>query len=412
MKRQHIDAFGRKRARDYVRVFREVADGNALVRVQWREPRPSGRPRLRTESFDDTRKGVTEARAFAQGKHESLGEPTTPALAPLPVRALFEAYVTAKGDTWRGNTLRNKRERWGRFELFFGRDTNAHTARRETLDGLKRALLQLGHAPNQVKQTIDEVRRVYRFGVDRELIPATRVVDYRVEFSRDAKRQGPKMAEFSLEERMRIVDAFDPRNPQQWRPWALTTLFAFCGPRQNAARHLEWRDVDFDGDRLHWRPELDKMGADRWQPMPAPVRDALRVAYGWRCAEGYTGRFVFFGVQRRTRGQALPRRDQHHARTRTSLDGVSVNEKPYTYQAYMQQLHDACDRAGVERARFQGAHAFRRGIAGDVFDATGSEKSAAEWIGDKSVKVVNDRYLLDRDERLRKTADLVGGGKS
>mgnify|MGYP001581133137 CR=1 FL=1 len=102
------------------------------------------------------------------------------------------------------------------------------------------------------------------------------------------------------------------------------------------------------------------------------------------------------------------KRDPHRARAKESLDGITVNEKPWTYSAFIAQLHDAERAAGIEPRKWKVAHAFRRGVAGDVLSLTGSERRAAEWIGDKDVKVVKRSYLLERDEELQRTATAIG----
>jgi integrase len=384
--RKLLETFGRKRRHDYVRIFRETASGVTRVRVQWTQ---SGL--LKTESFPDTRKGISEAKAFGEGVHERL-QAKTPDFNPVTIGELWDKYVTAKVDAWRAATLTNKAGRWDKFVLFVGKGQIAQHVTRETLDAFKRALLttptrsKRPRSVYQVAQHIEVVTALFRWAVDRDLIPPTKVATYAPEFSRDAKLQIVEMGEFSADERTKVLAQLNPRDIRQWRAWVLTVLFAYCGPRQNAARHLEWRDIDFVVGTIRWRPELDKMATDRVQPMPEPVREAMWVAYGWRTTQGYRGPFVFYGVQDRTR-----------------------DVKPWTYQAYAAALDGACQRAGVARQKYQGAHAFRRGIAGDVHAKTGSSKKAAEWIGDRSVKIVEKHYLLEREEELRKTAQLVGG---
>lgn len=388
-KRAVLYTLGRKRHHDYVRVFRETVDGVSRARVQWKEAR-----RVRTESFVDTRKGIAEAKAFAEGVHERL-QAKAPEFAPVTIGELWTKYLTAKVDAWRPATLTNKSGRWEKFVLFAGRSTIAQHVTRETLDAFKRALMTTPtrnkhlRSVYQVAQHIDVVTALFRWAVDRDLIPPTKVATYAPEFSRDSKLQVIEMAEYSADERAKVLAQFNPRDSRQWRAWALTVLFAYCGPRQNAARRLEWRDIRLDAELIHWRPELDKMAGDRWQPMPAPVVEAFWVAYGWRTSQGYQGPFVFYAAKE-TRQDA---------------------GEPYTYQAYVRALHEAEKRAGMTAVRYRGAHGFRRGIAGDVHAKTGSSKRAAEWIGDKSVKVVERHYLLEREEELRKTADMIGGGK-
>ena len=402
--RKELETFGRKRKRDYVRVLRETVDGRPMIRVQWREPK------LRTESFEDTRNGLREAKAFAEGTHERLKAPVSTRIdfPAITYRQLWEAYWTAKLDSWREATQKNKRARWAKFELFVGKDEDARRLTRERLDEFKRAMMANGHSTYQVAQHIQVVTALYRWAVDdRDLLPPTKVTTYVPEFSRDAKRQVATMEEYQAADREKILAQLDPRSPVQWRAWALATLFAYCAPRQNAARHLEWRDIDFTAGVIHWRAELDKMGTERWQPMPPQVIDAFRVAYGWRCFDEYTGPFVFYGVQRRTRGQPLRRRDTHHAKTRTTLEGVTVGEKPYTYAAFHAQHAAAESRAGIAHKKYRSSHGHRRGVATDIHAATGSTRAAADWIGDKSTRVVDRHYVKTRTEELRRYAGVV-----
>lgn len=376
-----LDTYGKKGKRDYVRVVREAAGGRSVIRVLWKDA--SGR---KVEGFEDSRNGLREAKAFADALHEQLKAPVAATTyAPLSLREVFGRYLTAKQDAWRPRTYALECDRWRKFEFYANRETPAQTVTRETLDGYKRAMLEQGRAPNQVARNVECVKRVFRWAVDRDLIPPTKLTSYRVEFSKDAKLAAPVMAEFKSAERDRLIASLDPRKALEWRPWALITLIGFCGPRQNAARHLTWADVDLERGEVIWRPETDKMGNGRIQPLPAPVLDALFVCYGWRQSDGYTGRFVFYGAQDRTRAQ----------------------DKPWTYQAFVAALHNAESKAGITAVKWRGAHGFRRGIAGDVLSRTGSEKRAAEWIGDRDLDVVKRSYLLDRPEELAKTATLL-----
>ena len=398
VQRKSLYTFGRKRKHDYVRVFREPAHGVNRVRVQWRE-----NDQLRTESFDDTRKGIAEAKAFAEGVHERLQVREKGPIAPISLRKLFQAHLDAKTTEWRANTLRLLRWRWGKLELAVGRHTPAHLLTREQLDTLKNTLLET-HSPNQVRMAIKAVTSVIRWGVDRDLIPPTKVVTYTAKFSKDIAATAPKMAEYEADDRAKVIAQFDPRDARQWRPWALSVLFAYCGPRQHAARHLEWRDIDLDDGTITYRLELDKMGNARVQPMPEPVREAFRVAYGWRLAAGYAGAFVFFRPAKGLRDLA----NGSYETARRAKRATATVDKPYTYQAYNEALHAAEKRAGVTPVRYRAAHGFRRGISGDIHAKTGSSKKAAEWIGDKSVRIVERHYILTREEELRKTAELVG----
>lgn len=388
-----IATYGRPRKHGYVRVFKVTVGARALVRVQWAEG-----GMLKTDSFDDTRKGIAEAKAFAEGTHDRLlAKVSVASYEAMTLRQVWDRYVAAHVNAWRPATLVSATRRFRTVELVLGKTTPASQITPEVLDEMVTRLLNtLTHrrevrSSRQVRSMVDLVTAMFRWAeVDRRLLAPSLVPNYRAKLSKEAKRQVVTMHEFREEDRLKVLDQLNPRDSRQWRTWALTVLFAYCGPRQTAARSLEWTDIDFDAGTILWRPETDKMGNERLQPMPAPVRDALWVAYGWRGAQGYDGRFVFYAVQERGRSK----------------------DQPYTYQAYVKQLHDAEGRAGIKPIPYRGAHGFRRGIAGDVHSATGSEKSAADWIGDKSVKIVRDHYLLERADELRKTADIVGGKKS
>lgn len=378
--RKGIETFGRRGQRAYVRVFTETAHRRPVVRVRWSEAGGT-----KTVTFEHTRKGIAEAKAYGAGVHDRLTERRAELVAPVTVQELYEKYVTAKVDSWRVRTLENKNARWRKFILFAGKATLAAHITRETLDGFKRAMVANGHSVNQVAAHIECVTAVFRWGVERDLIPPTKVATYRAEFSKDAKRQVQEMGEYSRAERDQLIAALNPKDSRQWRAWALTVLLAYCGPRIRAALHLEWRDIDLEGWRIHWRPELDKMGEDRWQPMPEPVRDVFWVALGWAQRDGYDGVFVFYApaAKRRAAGE------------------------PYTYQAYNYALREAETRAGIAHMKYRAAHGHRRGIAGDIYAVTRSTKDAANWIGDKSIRVVDEKYLLEREEELRRLAAIA-----
>lgn len=153
--------------------------------------------------------------------------------------------------------------------------------------------------------------------------------------------------------------------------------------------------------------------AFRWRNVTPGMIEALWVAYGWRTAAGYDGSWVFFGGKKRTRGDAsreaweLAATPEKLKIQKRSTGAIATTDVPWTYSAYLEQLDKACKRAGVVRARYQGAHAFRRGISGDIADRTGSTKKAAEWIGDTDVRVVEKHYVLSRDDSLRAIADSI-----
>jgi integrase len=381
--RKVLDTWGRKGKPGYVRLMLEPVGGRPLLRVQWRE-----KGRIRTESWEHTRKGMALARAYAEGVHERLTmlPAVAPSIAPITLRELWEKYLTSERDAWKPKTVQTTSNRWVKFERFAGKDRIVATVTLDTMSEFKRAMLDNGHAPNQVGLHIGVVRAVFRWAVENDRLASSKVPLFKTRIGPSLKAKGPQMAEYSSDEGKRLSGAMDPKNSREWRAWALTEFFRFCGPRQNAAMHLEWAHVDLDTGRIFYASELDKMGRARWQPMPAPVRDAFLVALGWALKDGYSGRFVFYSPN----------------------DKRQKRDEPWTYSAYNTALHQAETKAGVPHIKHRAAHGFRRGIAGDVHKRTGSEKIAADWIGDSSVRVVRKHYLLSREEDMDDVAKRLG----
>lgn len=406
--RKELETFGRKRRRGYVRVVEEFRGRERVIRVLWSEA--DGR---HAESYPATKAGRRAAVAWAEGLHERLlADPRLRTTTrPLTLRELWERYVDAEFDALRATTRENYRARWRKVELILNPNTPAESLTRESVDLVKKALLAGGHVWNQMSRHVDLLKWVLNFGVERELIAPSRVTSYRLKRPRDLKDLD--MGEYRRPDAARILAQWSPRHPRQWRPWVLTTLLHYCGPRQRSALALEWPDVDFGAGMILWRSETDKLGREREQPMPEPVREALWVAYGWRIYEGYPGRYVFFGVQRRTRGTALRPTSRGHGRRAWDLHaGIVVDEKPWTYSAYNARLHAAERASGIAPQKYRAAHGFRRGVFGDVLEDTdGNYKRAADWIGDEDIRIGRRHYDKKRVEQLRATAaQLAGGG--
>ncbi len=416
--RKEIYAYGKPRDVDYVRVFRELVDGVSVVRVQWREPTADPKkPRRVTRSFDDSREGIKLAKAYAKGVHDRLGNPVSAAVrtfAPIDLRNLFRRYRAAQEIDWRDATAIGKENHWRLLELHVGKDKPAAELTKEHLDSLKKTLInskpkggERKKSINQIRATLNTITAVYRWGIDAEIIPPTKLVTYRAKFAKNLACQVVKTAEYSQEEREKVTAAMSPDDSRNWRVWALTTLFRYCGPRKNAALHLQWSDIDFVTERIRWAPETDKRGRERFQPMPAPVRDALMVAYRWSLRFGYAGKWVFFRP-----GAGNRERDFKSGywliTGKAEARAARKPDQPYSYSAYVGALHRYEAIAGVDSVPFKASHAFRRGVGGDVARAKGS-KAAGEWIGDQSVDVVDKHYVLERESELRDTAQLVTG---
>lgn len=400
MSRKELARFG-SRGRHLVRVYVErTSKGQEYARVRWTEP---GRAGVRTYSLPNSVRARKEAVAYAEGVYERLTAKRAAEPPPITLRELWARFQASEFDHLREATRVNYRTQWRKWELFAGAHTLAGSVTPERLDEYRAALRKNGHAGRQIRHHLAMVRLVYRFGAMRDLVFAPKVLAYRFKASKDEVKH--VMREFRSDESDRILEQWSPRDARQWRAWVLTTVLRYTGARQTAARSLEWRDVNLGAGTVEWRAETSKQGEAWTQPVPPQVTQALWVAYGWRTFDAYDGPYVFYGVQRSTRGAPVR---VTGGSTRADRE-VTTTPRPWSYQSFAAMLDRACKAAGVERAKYQGAHAFRRGVAGDVAEQTGSVKDAALFIGDKSSRVVETHYVLARTSRREELAALVGG---
>ncbi len=434
MPRKPLPGFGRKgylgKRGAQVRAFVEAG----LVRVQWGK-------RRQIESWPDTPENRVRAIAFGEGVADRLGRGTEakPALAePVTLRQMWDRYKLAEFASLRPRTQTNYEARWTKFEIWKGARTVAASITRDTLDEFRAELRKQGHVVNQVARHIDAVKRVFRWAVERDLIPPTKVTSYRFKRLRDDKSM--VIPEYSLDEARRLLGYFDPRDARRWRPYVLAHIAGLAGPRSNAALQLRWDDIDlgsivftrpvvnppggkrpkgkrvkaprgqllaaFEGGTIHWRPEHDKLGKDRVQPVAPAVVEALWVAYGWRLAYGYTGPFVLFrpGAGLRDRGStwrgkpALTRRAKQRSERKT--------DQPWTYSAANSALRGAEVATKVEHIRYRAYHAFRRFVVNQILEATGGNLVlAGQYIGDDDLRTLQRSYVRPRPEQLRSAAD-------
>jgi site-specific recombinase XerD len=398
--RTPITTYGR-RGRNYVRVLAETVAGARLVRVQWSET-PGGR--VKTESWPHSKENVRTAKVWAEETAARLAAGNAAPPPDVSVRTLRDAHVAAMVEAWAPTTLRNFTHRWTRFEDFVGRHTAARLVSEQTLDEFRAAMRRAGVATNQRGETVKVVKQVFRWARRRKLIAENPIADYTVKLAKGEKKA--EVPEWSPEETGRLLAQLEregaPRNSRAWRLWAAVLVSATQGPRQKALRHLAWTDVNLSGRTVRhptaadvvlpprtcwWNPGYDKMRDERVQPLTRDAVRALRIARVWRAKLGAEAQpWVFFGVQQRTR----------------------VALAPWTYQAANQALRELCVRAGVAWKKGRALHGFRKHAAGEVHRVTGSERAAADWIGDKSVTVVRRHYLKKRAEEQRAVAEKLG----
>lgn len=365
MSRRLLAHFGPRRGG--VRVLAETVRGRPVIMVRWRH---QGAPHQR--SWPASREARQEATAFARG----VADGRAPTSAPAPtVAALWRGYAEAEFPALRPRSQANYAARWRLFEVFAHHDTPADRVDFGHLDGFRAELTRQGYAPNQVRAHVAQVKRVFRWARQRQLL-TTAVPDYALKLGKDERTAEP--AEYTHEEFVRILGALDPRSAREWRPWAVLMLIGHQGVRANAALHLRWDDL-VDG-RIVWRRAWDKIGTEDWtQPIRDGALSALETARWWREQEGYTGPWVFPTARPTRRAQV------------------------YTPQALAAALWRAERLAGVPHLPLRGVHGLRKMVAGDIYALTGSEKAALDFIHDRDPRVI-PIYLKRRPGALDELA--------
>lgn len=360
-----------------VNVFEMVVNDEAVARVEWREL-----GQRKTKTFHGARRDrEAAARAYAEGVLDSLQGGDVVAPKRYTVHDLWTAYLTAHAPDWRPKTLVLAKARWKEFVLHVNPHTWADLVQPETLDTWRLALLtskrdktDQAMARNQVAHHIQLVKSVWKFGKQRKLLADNPVADYAVKKGRDYAAL--EVPEYTPEEWGAILAALPFRDSRRWRPWAAIAIDGMLAPRSRALLQLKWTDIDLDRRLIRWPGETDKLGRVRVQPLPRDAVFVLRVCRVWARRQGYTGSFVFYGVQGRTR------------------------EATWTYAALNKQLHDAAERAGVRRIKYRAMHSLRRMAGGNVLAATGDITKVGDWLGDTDMRVLKKSYLRARPEGL------------
>lgn len=374
-----------------VNLFRTELGGQSVVRVEWREADALGRKVRRTETFRGPRRDAERlARAFAEGVQARLKNGAPRPTVRRTVGELWEGYLLAHEADWRPKTATLARARWKLWALHVPASTFADLITPETLDEWRVGLLTKkrkhgeGMARNQVAQHIQLVKSVWRWATMRRLLPWNPLEGYAVRKGRDYQPRA--IDEYTPTEFGRILAELSPRTHGRWRAWVAIALDGILAPRSNALLQLRWRDVDLKRRLVVWPAETDKVGRTRTQQLPRDAVWALRVARVWARREGYSGDWVFFGGNKRTRD----------------------DDRPWRYQALNRQLHEAAARADVTWKPGRAMHGFRRMVAKSVLDATGNIEMTGRYIGDSDPRVLKKSYLRDRPGDLDAAVAAVG----
>jgi integrase len=220
------------------------------------------------------------------------------------------------------------------------------------------------------------------WGQRRRLLGQNDLALYQFKIAKEDRRETP--AEYRMADFLKIMGQFNPAIWGHWRPWAALTLLGYQGVRTNAARHLQWDDVDFDAGVLTWRAKYDKLGREWHQPLRDPTRYALMVCRDWRARAQYHGPWVLFSEDARK---------------------LAKDHEPiYGASALAAALKKAEEYAGVSHIELRAMHGLRRMVVGEIVRLTGDIAAAAQFIGDTDLRVVNRSYLKRRLDQLQAVA--------
>jgi site-specific recombinase XerD len=369
-------------ARGGVRVF---VDGDRVY-AQWKQD-----GRRRRESWPNTPEDQAEAKAYALGVAETIARGPQPVVEQLTLRGTWDRFEESEFIHLREKTKKNYRAHWLKWEVYLGKDAIAEDAKAQDLAGFRSALTKQDYAIGQVHKIITDVKMIHAWGFRRELLALNRLSLYRFKTAKDERSESP--GEYSATEANAIIGTLSPQLAEQWRPWAAMMIAHGQGARMNAILHLKWDDVDAELGEAVWRARWDKNGREWRQPLTLVAYSALLTAWHWRQRTHYTGPWVFFS--------------SHERKQKLGADGRAV----YHPTSLERALAIAEGKAGVEHQPYRGMHAFRRGRAGDLYEATGDFRLALQYIDDHDMRMAQ-KYLKRRPSQLRRATDLVDADRT
>jgi integrase len=360
--RRRLATFGARG--QLVRLYVEERGGVKRYVVQYG---PKGA--RKQESFAYNKAGKAEAEAFFNAFGKELEAPAK--RAPLTNRELWTAYITAEGEHLRQRSVRLYADSWRTWEQFAGAHNIAEATTVLQIAEFRKALDAQGLATATVYNVIRNIRIVFNWGERMELLDRNRWHLYVFKVAKE-RRTKPR-AEYRSDEFLRIWGALDPSTRGQWRAWVAIGLLGIYGNRQNEILNLQWSWIT--GDAVRIPSEYVKTGEEGTLTLFPLTRQVLDVARDWAGKEGYSGPHVLF-------------------------PGRSHNREPhYTIQSLTAALHAAERRAGVEQIRWRAGHGFRRGLVGDLVDATGDVTLALQAIRDRDIRMAT-RYRVRRNDRI------------
>lgn len=361
MKRETLTSYGPKRGG--VRVIRE----RGLILVAYY----NAEGLRKYKSFAK----VADAKLWAETHWNVRLERTRP--TAVTVNALWERYKAAEFHNLRPRTRQNYSDRFRWWSDFLTPTASAESVTLERIGQFRKEQKEAGRAVNQVRGIIRTAKIVWNWGELAGLIERNPLGRYRFKLGKGEKVNRPDAYEEA--DLADMLATLDPRNPYQWRPWVLMTLLGNQGVRANAALHLRWSDVDFDGNGLTWWDEHDKMGREWWQPLLQPTREALLVALGYSKGSPWV-----FPSPKRKKGPGAV----------------------YTIQALTEAIHTAEDRAGVQHRDLRACHGFRRLVVNRVRRLVDDPAAALRFVGDTDIRQAVS-YVRVRNDELAGIAALL-----
>lgn len=362
----------KKRARPNLAVFGpysirvRVVENNDAVLVIWRE-----HGLRRQVSYPKTANGRRDAIAYARGYAEARqsGTKTSPRIT---VRALWEAYQLDEFPALRDRSKQLYAEAWQRFEDYAGRHFIADDLDVPMMSGLRRAL-EKRLSTNTIRQTVNQVKRVYAFGQRASIINTNRAHLYKFKVAKDDRKESP--AEYRRDEAKKIMAQLDPEKATQWRAFVALSLCINQGVRQRSALNLKWADVNLQAGTVTWVKQFSKTGEEFTQPLRPGTIHALEVARRWQ--------------------------DRQEIRSPWVLPAGSSKSTRATYspQTLWAAVRAAEDAAGIAHKPYRAAHGFRRMLAGDIAKLTGNPMLALQSIGDRDPKQL-ERYVKKRADQM------------
>lgn len=373
-KRKRLATFGERGA--LVRLFEETREGRRRLVVQW-----GAKGARQQASYPATKAGRSEAEAFMKAFTDETAKVNAAPPEKLTVRALWNAYLAAEAEHLRPNSLRLYRDAWRTWEQFITPDAIAEDVTIVQIGEFRKALDARGLATATVKDCIRNVRIVYNWGERMELLARNRWHLFVHKVAKE-KRTKPR-AEYRADEFLAIWGALDPAKAGQWRAWGLVGLLGIYGNRQNELLNLQWPWIA--GDTITIDPAVVKTGEERLLGVVPQARHILEVVREAAAREGYTGPYVFPPGQRDTQRAAAK---------------ANVSQLPhYSIQSLTDAIHRAEARADITPIKWRAGHGFRRGLMGDLADATGDVAFALQAIGDRDLRMAQ-HYRVRRDDRV------------